>query len=225
MRASTLLRLSGGALMLALPAVIVGGLTHPRSESVADILGGNQVVSHAIYAFAMTLILLGLPGLYAAHAERSGLIGLFGFVAMMLFAAYHVYMLLYEAGPVASLAKDPAAERLFADGGIVDRGTLRMWLAPIGVIAPILYGVALSRARLQPRWSAWLVIAFVPAFVGLTGLAASLPPETRDSLLDLSFAPISIALSYGLLLLGLAIPGSQLWRNGRLSHAASTSTA
>jgi hypothetical protein len=181
-------------------------------------------VSHAIFAFAMALVLLGLPGLFSAHAERSGLLGLIGFVAMMLFAAYHVYMLLYEAGPVASLASDPAAERLFADGGIVEEGTLRVWLTPLGVLAPILYGVALSRARLQPRWSAWLVIAFAPVFVGGSGLAQSLPSETRDSLLDLGFTPIWIALSYGILLLGLAIPGSQLWRNGSLSFAVSPST-
>jgi len=219
--ASTLLRLTGFGLMLAVPAGIVGGLIHPRSESLADLVGSSTTPSHLLFALAFALIVISLPGLFAAHAGRSGVLGLIGYVAMMLFCGYHLYLLLYEAGPVAAMANDPEAERLFASGGIVQRGTLRAWGSPLGILAPITYGVALLRAGTRPRLSGWLVIAFVPAFFAATGLVALLPVESRRALIDVGFTPIALAFSYGLLLVGLAIPGYQLWRTQRLEFGRS----
>jgi hypothetical protein len=216
MSASTLLRLSGFGLMLAVPAGIVGGLIHPRSESLPDLVGSSTTPSHLLFALAFALVVISLPGLFAAHSGRSGVLGLVGYVAMMLLSGFHLYLLLYEAGPVAAMSNDPEAERLFASGGIVQQGTLRTWGSPLGILAPISYGVALLRAGIRPRLPGWLVIAFVPAFFTASGLQAALPPEPRSALLDMGFTPIWLALSYGLLFVGLAIPGYQLWRTQRL---------
>jgi hypothetical protein len=217
MPASTLLRLSGLALMVAVVLVVVGGLLHPQSERLVDIAGSMTTVSHGLFALAFALVLLGLPGLYAALADRAGILGLVGFVLMMLFSAYHVYMLLYEAGPVAAMADDQAADRLFAPGGVVQQGTLRAELGPLGIVAPIVFGAALVRSGARPRWAGWAVIAFVPAFLVGAGLGSALPVETRETLFDLWFTPIWLAMTYGLLLLGLAAPGYQIWRSQQLS--------
>ena len=115
MPASTLLRLSGLALMAAL-ALIVGGLLHPQSESLVDVAGSTTTASHGLFAIAFALILLGLPGLYAVLADRTGVLGLAGFVLMMLFAVYHVYCCSTRPGLMAAMADDPAADRLFAPG-------------------------------------------------------------------------------------------------------------
>lgn len=220
MSASALMRLSGLALILAVPLWIVGELIHPRSEGLADIVGSFQSVSHAILAAAWALVLLGLPGLYAGHAGRSGALGLIGCVFMVLFAAYHVYMLLYEAGPVAALSGDPAAVRLFAPGGLVEQGTLRAWIAAPVSIAPIIYGIVLLRAGVYSRWAGWLVIAFLPTFLALAVLLTILPPAGRETLFDLRFATIGIGGSYLLLHLGLAIAGYQLWGTERPAPGA-----
>jgi hypothetical protein len=217
MPASTLLRLSGLALLLAFALVIAGGLLHPQSERLVDIAGSATTASHGIFALAFALVLVGLPGLYAALADRAGVLGLIGFVLMMMFSAYHVYMLLYEAGPVAAMADDQAAGRLFAPGGVVQQGTLRAWLGPIGIVAPLVFGAAIMRSGARPHWAGWAVIAFVPAFFAAAAVGSALPVETRESLFDLWFTPISLALTYGLLLLGLAAPGYQLWRSQTLS--------
>ena len=217
MPASTRFRLSGLALLVALPVVIIGGLLHPQSERLVDIAGSMTSASHGLFALAFALVLLGLPGLYAAMADRAGVLGLVGFVLMMLFSAYHVYMLLYEAGPVAAMAEDQAADRLFAPGGVVQQGTLRTQLGPIGIVAPLVFGAAMVRSGARPRWAGWAVIAFVPAFLVGGGIASALPVETRETLFDLWFTPIWLALAYGLLLLGLATPGYELWRSQRLS--------
>jgi hypothetical protein len=223
MPASTLLRLSGLALMVALALVIVGGLLHPQSERLVDTVGSTTSLSHALFALAFALVLLGLPGLYAAQADRAGVLGLLGFVLMMLFSAYHVYMLLYEAGPVAAMSNDPAADRLFAPGGVVQQGTLRAWLGPLGIVAPVVFGVAMLRARVRPTWVGWAVITFVPAFLVSASIASALPTEARETVFDLWFTPISLALAYGLLLLGLATPGYELWRSQRLSFGPAAS--
>jgi hypothetical protein len=212
MAPSTLFRLAGLALIVALPLSIPGYVIHPRTHELADVIGSTTSLSHAIVAVGWALVLLGLPGLFAFHAQRSGVLGLTGFVLMMLFAAYHVYLLLYEAGPVALLSGDAAAERLFAPGGAVRQGMLREWVTPVTVLAPIVYGIALLRAGVVSRWAGWLVIAFIPAFFVLNGVLAILPSATREDLLDLGFANVGLGISYVLLNLGLAIAGYQLWR-------------
>jgi hypothetical protein len=144
---------------------------------------------------------------------------------MMLFASYHGYLLLYEAGPVAALSSDPAAERLFAPGGIVRQGMLREWAMPVTLLAPIVYGIVLIRSGVFSRVAGWLVIAFIPAFFALNGVLALVPSATRESLLDLGYANIGLGLSYLLLNAGLAIAGFELWRSTRVMADSATVSA
>ena len=212
MSESTLRRLSGMALMLSVPLWIAGEAIHPRSEGLADIVGFGQSPSHAILAVAFVFLLLGLPGLYGSHAGRSGVLGLVGYVLMVVFVAYHVYMFLYETGPVVFMARDSAAERLFADGGVVEQGTLRTWLAAPVSLAPVIYGIALVRTRRFSPVAGWLVISWLPVFVAFNVMLAALPPAGQEILFDLRFANVGIGGSYLLLLAGLAVAGKQLWR-------------
>ena len=212
MSESMLRRLSGMALMLSVPLWIAGEAIHPRSEGLADIVRFGQSPSHAILAIAFMFLLLGLPGLYGSHAGRSGVLGLVGYVLMVVFVAYHVYMFLYETGPVAFMARDSGAERLFAEGGVVEQGTLRTWLAAPVSLAPVIYGIALVRAGRFSRAAGWLVISWLPVFVAFNVMLAALPPTGQEILFDLRFANVGIGGSYLLLLVGLAMAGNQLRR-------------
>jgi hypothetical protein len=91
---------------------------------------------------------------------------------------------------------------------------LREWVMPVTLLAPIVYGVALTRSGLFLRRAGWLVIAFIPAFFVLNGLSAVLPSATREALLDIGFANFGLGVSYLLLNSGLAIAGYRLWRTG-----------
>ena len=81
MAPSTLFRLAGMALIAALPLSVPGYVIHPQTHEVADVVGSTTSLSHAIVAVGWALVLLGLPGLYAIHAQRSGVLGLAGDIA------------------------------------------------------------------------------------------------------------------------------------------------
>lgn len=210
MTSSTLFRLSGAALIAAVPLWIAGTLLHPPTAELADIVGSSQSLSHALDAAAVVLVLIALPGLYAHHAARTGVLGLAGFVLMMLFAAYLVYMLVYEAGPVAALSADASAERLFEPGGVVRQGELRQLGAPLG-IGTIVYGVALLRAGAYSRWAGFLLIAFLPVFFILIGFYSAAPEATRETLDAVGFSKFAVGGAHLLLHLGLALAGWRLW--------------
>jgi hypothetical protein len=72
------------ALVAAGPLIVVATLLHPSRETVTTI-GASEtrlVAAHVVYTVAWLLVLLGLPGIYAAHRGgmgRLGLVGLFDF--------------------------------------------------------------------------------------------------------------------------------------------------
>jgi hypothetical protein len=215
MTPARLFQLAGIALIAALPLSLPGYVIHPRTHELADIAGSATSLSHGLVAIGWGLVLLGLPALYASHAMRSGVLGLLGFALMTLFSAYHGYLLLYEAGPVADLANEPIAQSLFAADGVVRAGMLRQWAMPVTLLAPVVYGIALWRSGMYSRWAGGLIIAFIPAFFILNGLLVALPTEIQETLLDFGYANVGLGVSYLLLNGGLAIAGYQLWRMNR----------
>jgi hypothetical protein len=62
--------------------MVVATLLHPSRETAATIVATESrlVAAHVVYTMAWLLVLLGLPGLYAAHRAGMGRLGLTGFV-------------------------------------------------------------------------------------------------------------------------------------------------
>jgi hypothetical protein len=67
---------AGGVLM------VVATLLHPTRETATTIIASEQrlVAAHVVYTLAWLLVLLGLPGLYAAQRGGMGRLGLVGFL-------------------------------------------------------------------------------------------------------------------------------------------------
>jgi hypothetical protein len=72
----------GMALMAAGALMVVATLLHPSHETVTTIVAGESrlVAAHVVYTIAWLVVLLGLPGLYAAQRGRMGPLGLVGFL-------------------------------------------------------------------------------------------------------------------------------------------------
>lgn len=164
MSSKTLYRLSGLALLIALSLQILGFVLHPPSEQVADVLKPLYGPAHLVLFVSWMFALLGLMGFYVRQAHRAGILGLIGFAATVFAAAYHFYLLLYEAYATVALAADPATQSLVGDGPLAHGAGA---LGPLGfasILAFPLFGIATVRAGVLPRPAGWLQIASVPVF-------------------------------------------------------------
>ena len=77
-----LLRGCGMALVIAGVLMVAATLLHPSRETAATIIAseGRLVAAHVLYTASWLLVLLGLPGLYAAARVTLRRLGLVGFV-------------------------------------------------------------------------------------------------------------------------------------------------
>ena len=197
MTASTLMRWAGASAMLAgLGFIIVGGF-HPLNvpESVTTAAWVNvHIVAMAMGFFG----LFGMAGLYARQAERSGSLGLAGFLLFSVWLALMMPFSFVEAFILPRLATESPA---FVAGflgmftGIpseIDLGILPLFWAisdPMYLVGPLLFGIATFRAGVLPRWAgALLVVGSVLAPVG----ALAVPAEYQALVL----VPNGLALAW-----------------------------
>lgn len=204
MSSRTLFRLSGLALLIALPLQVVGFVLHPPSEQVVDVLKSTYTPAHLILFTSWMFALLGLTGFYARQANRAGVLGLIGFVATMFAAAYHFYLLLYEAYATTLLAQEPATRALIGDGPLAHGAGALGPLGFLSILAFPLFGIATVRAGVLPRWAGWMQIISVPVLF-LTAIFVS--PDAPNPLPGVS----AIAFLYYLTFLGYAWGGYALW--------------
>ncbi len=210
---ATLARLSGLALLMACLLQVVGWVLHPHGEELADLLSAGQVPSHVIMFFSWVIALLGLPALHARQAQRSGRLGLVAFALVILAAAYHLYLLLYEAFAAPALAERPETRDLIVTGGPLAHGVIGDVAGMLTLAFP-LFGIVSLRAGVFPRPVGWLQILSVPVFF----LAEILLPASVHDALPGGATPI--ALMYYLLFLAYAWGGYALWAGQEQSRTA-----
>ena len=171
--------------------------------------------AHLILFTSWLFAALGLTGFYARQAHRAGVLGLIGFAATVFAAAYHFYLLLYEAYATVALARDPATQALVGDGPLAHGAGA---LGPLGfasILAFPIFGIATVRAGVLPRPAGWLQIASVPVFF-LSFFVIS--PDAPAPLPGV--API--AFLYYLAFLGYAWGGYALWTGTERTREAAT---
>ena len=81
-RLAHLLRWCGMALVAAGVLMVVATVLHPSRETATTIIASEPrlVAAHMVYTLAWLLVLLGLPGFYAAQRGGMGRLGLAGFL-------------------------------------------------------------------------------------------------------------------------------------------------
>jgi hypothetical protein len=156
--------------------------------------------------------LFGLAGLYIRQAEKSGWLGLIGFVMLSLWFAIVLGFSFVEAFMLPSFATVLPA---FVNGwmGIfnstpseINLGILpTLWTlaAPLYLLGGLLFGIATFRAGILPRWAGLLLAAGTI----LTPVAAFLPLDLQPK----------IAVPVGLALVWL---GYALWSERRQDASA-----
>jgi hypothetical protein len=207
-----LLRWCGIALVVAGILVVVATVLHPSRETATTIIATEPrlVAAHVLYTVAWFLIMLGLPGLYAAQRGGMGKLGLAGFLTSML-GTYLIAVTGYFGFLAPVLARESPAT---LDGinqyspVVISNG-----LAAIAfMIGYALFGIAMIRTPRLPRLSGVLVAVGAP--LHLLGFGISQLVSTA--------VWVVAVIGAACLGAGLGWPGYQLWQSpaarGLASH-------
>lgn len=207
MSTTKLIRWSGLALMLGGIALAVHYLTHPPGETAQYAFYPLWVPSHWLGGIALMLIPLGLMGLYARQWEKAGLLGLIGFVltyvGCTLSAGASIFL---SVGVVPFLAARGMDSLVDPKGPLFTSSAMQLAVG-LGALSLLLglllFAVATLRARVLPRWGAWLVILTIP--LGVVALVFILFIGTSPSLQGIGQTLIGGVLGLGLLAWGWAL--------------------
>jgi hypothetical protein len=192
-----------------------------------DVLASVNTSAWAIitsFKTAMCIFgLFGITGLYARQVEKTGWLGLAGYILLTVFFAVQmciafleplVLPLLVSAAPAFV---ESALGMASGAGGPMDLGalaTVNSLVSVMYLLGLVLFGIAMFRARILPRGAAGLLVLSGP----LAGIMVTLLPHQLERLAAL---PMGIALVW----LGLALfaerraPASEAVPGGPMSNA------
>ena len=163
--AAALMRLAGFSAMLAGLSIVVLGMFHPANEP-AYVTTPTWIFVHILAASLGFFGVLGLAGLYARQVEKSGWLGLIGF---LLFSGWMALVGMFSMIEAALLPQLASEFPPFVVGFLgmftgvrsqVNLGVLPLlWSisTPMLIIGSLLFAIATFRAGILSRWSAALL--------------------------------------------------------------------
>jgi hypothetical protein len=210
---TTLTRSAGLAAVAAGAIFIAVQLNHPPL-TVAGVHPAEWAIRSSLKMLMAALALVGITGMYLHQVRKMGVLGLIGFV---LFAANYLFIL--STSFVAAIVLPAIADTsptyvtnvLVAASGHHPPGYTGSLYAALlfgGVLylaGGLLFGIALYRARVLPRWAAALL-----AVGGLVSAGLQVLPDPWFRLLAFPNGIAMIALGYS------------LWRSTGVEHTEPT---
>jgi len=199
---NTLTRLAGLAAAGA-GAIFIGvQINHPEL-SATSIQTTDVFVRDCLKVLMAALALAGITGMYLNQIRKHGLLGLIGYVVFAVgylgimavtFAA--AFVLPEVATSNAQFVNDAIAVNTGRGTVVGDIGALAPVIKVIGfayLIGGLLFGIALYRARVLPRWAAALL-----AVGGVASAALTLMPDAFYRLIAFPNGIAMVALGYSL---------------------------
>ena len=202
MTASTLMRLAGVSAMLTGLCFIIIGLFHQENVP-ASVTTATWVNVHIVATALGFFGLFGMAGLYARQVEKSGWLGLVGFILFSLWMTMVSGFSFVEAFILPQIATvSPAfVESLLgmfsSIPSTIDLGVLpTLWNISglLIILGPLLFGIATFRARVLPRLVGGLLV------VGsvLVPIGGMVPPEYQPEFIMIPFGLAVAWLGYAL---------------------------
>ena len=193
---SKLIHWAGLSALLGGICYVLVGLFHPANIP-SSVTTNTWAVVHVLACAMCFFGLLGMSGLYAKQAEKSGWLGLIGFVMISLWLVLIMGFSFVEAFilPALATAVPKLAESwmgmLNSSASPINLGVLpTLWTlsGPLYMFGGLLFGIATFRARILPRWAG--VLFALGCF--LAPVAAVLPLETQPKMA----IPVGLALAW-----------------------------
>lgn len=174
----------------------LGAVLHPVGEGLDAYLSPKWVPAHQVYWVAAILMLLGLVGLYARQVERTGWLGLVGFVLAFIGTVLVTGIFAMVSTVIHLVAVHAPA--LFDQA--VTPPTYGVIVLVLGyILGYVLFGIATTRAGVLPRGSGLLLIIgslmfFVSESVPLNASLSHLIVTIGDVIFGASFVWMGFAL-------------------------------
>ena len=191
-----LIRSAGLAALIAGTCYVLVGIFHPANIPAAVTTTRWEIVH--VLACAMCFFgVLGVTGLYARQASRTGWLGLAGYLLLELWLVLIMGFSFVEAFILPHLAStSPAFVQAWlgmfnGPAGTFDLGVLpTVWTltAPIYILGGLFFGIATFRAGILPRWAGALL-----ALSTLLAPAAAVLPNASQPKMAI---PMGIALAW-----------------------------
>lgn len=206
-----LIRWAGLAAIAAGLSYALVGVLHPANE-VPNVTSTAWIAAHILAMATSFFGLFGLAGLYARQAEKSGWLGLAGYVLLSLWLALVLGFTFVEVLVLPALA---TASPAFVAGWLglfngtasdIDLSALStVWTltGPLYIVGGLLFGIATFRARILSRWAGLLLAAGT----AMGPVAAFVPLDWQPK----AAIPVGIALLW---------LGYSLWADRRVRASA-----
>ena len=177
MSPATSYRLSGIALLIGTTLSIAYNISQAflTNNTLASITSPLALWSFVIGFIGSVFVLLGLPGVYTRQAGRAGILGLLGFLLfwyVILFQGVIAFTSVTIISQITAHIVPPSAGVPMAT--MSPPAWMPFFLVSLvgQILGVLLLAIATLRARVFPRWIAWLlittlvlgVVSFVPFF-------------------------------------------------------------
>jgi hypothetical protein len=198
---------TAGLCAAAAGAIFIGvQINHPPAD-VAHIVSTEMLVRETAKVLMCVLALIGFTGIFLRHRRRFGVLGLAGFSLLTAgyLAIFAVQCVVAYVLPTVAFS-DPGYVQDVLDAAVGgspsgDIGHMHELLVASGIgfsLGGLLFGIALFRTGVLPRWACALL-----AYGTTSALALSVLPESFNR---------PFAVPTGIALIGL---GVSLWRDQR----------
>jgi hypothetical protein len=198
---------AAGLCAAAAGAIFIGvQIDHPPAD-VANIVTTEMLVRETAKVFMAVLALAGFAGMFLRHHRRFGVLGLAGYLLLTVgyLALFAVQCIVAYVLPTVARS-DPGYVQDVLDTAVGgspsgDIGHMQDLLLVSGIgfaLGGLIFGIALFRAGVLPRWASALF-----AYGTISALALSVLPESFNR---------PFAVPTGVALIGLGI---SLWRDQR----------
>jgi len=205
--AAKLIRWSGLSAMAA--GIIFAGIQpiHPP-DVLASVNTSVFIIITTLKTVMCLFGLFGIAGLYARQVEESGWLGLFGYLLLTLFYGIQICYAFLEPFVLPLLVTEApnfvesVMGMISGAGGPLTLGAFAViyqFISVLYLLGLLLFGIALFRARILPRWASVLLAISGP----LALIMVALLPHHLERLAAM---PMGVALAW----LGYA-----LWSEGR----------
>ena len=198
MSSTTSYRLSGVALLIGTVLSIIYYLIQAflNGNDPATLTSSPSLISSVIGFIGSVLVLLGLPGVYTRQAQRAGILGLLGFLFIWYVTLFQGVVI-----PFTTVTFIPLLAAHLVTPSLVT--TPPSTWAPFTLVSMVsqvlgilLLAIATLRARVFPRWTAWLLIATL-----VVGVVSFVPfiPEALSNLAAIIASVAVAGFGYALL--------------------------